>query len=163
VALQAHRLRHGQFPDDVVTLLDGPLNSLPTTSGVDRRGSLFEFRRAGYPQPMVLGDRHVLPAGQPLLTVRSDIDFGRFATIASKSNADDQQQINADDVTISATSALQSSNLPADIARPLGKAYHEQFPTRIAFVEPRGTADVDSWFCPTVQNFKDGKYVETNE
>ena len=149
VALQAHRLRHGEFPRDIVELLDGPLTRLPRNP--QQRDSLFEFRREGYSHPMVVSEHEVVPAGQPLLKAGSRSDFGRYLLV-------DDEGLPADKLV---TSARQRgvSNLTPERAREVAAAYHERFPNRILFLQPSGTTASHGWFFASSHDFEEGEYA----
>ncbi|MCA9055988.1 MAG: hypothetical protein KDA75_19280, partial [Planctomycetaceae bacterium] len=137
VALQAHRLRHGTFPGDVIELLNGPLLNLPRYPFDSPGNSLFEFRSAGYSRPLVTGTDEVLPAAQPLLTVPGVREFARYLAANSDLDAPDHLVLTID--------PREGHILNRDIAREVAVVYHSKHPTRIAVVAPLG--NTRSWFC----------------
>lgn len=149
VALQAHRLRHGEFPRDVTQLLDGPLTTLPRYPYTRVGNPLFEFRREGFAEPMLIGTDHILPAGQPVILAPTEEYSRRF--LVSPLASDRPREI-----VISNQSSLTNRDpgYPQRIASLIDqiKRHQAQHRHRIGYIGPGGGWGSSNWSLPSLHD-----------
>jgi len=153
-ALQAHRLRHGTFPDDPWDLLQqGRLTQLPQLEYHALHGLPFEFHPTGVAVPHLLSSQELIPAGQPLLVAPPPDDVQDAPRVPRRG------QLSADNVT---EAERYDRNVDLErVATGLSTAYRTRHPHRILFVGPaQHPYSLTAWFAASPRHLRDGAYVD---